>query len=94
MTWVFGAPGRDALHVMAARSTKSEAFKVFLEALRQKYGRVAFVTDNAKSHKSKLIQDCLKSTGGDVCPGMPAPVHPAAEPHRDTVADHKGSAGM
>ena len=63
---VFGALGRDVLHVMAARSTKSEVFKVFLEALRQKYGRVAFVTDNAKSHKSKLIRDYLKSTGGDV----------------------------
>ena len=54
------------LHVMAARSAKSKVFKVFLEALRQKYGKVAFVTDNAKSHKSKLIQDYLKSTGGDV----------------------------
>ena len=51
---------------MAARSTKSEVFKVFLEALRQKYGKVAFVTDNAGSHKSKLIQKYLRSTGGDV----------------------------
>ena len=54
------------LHVMKASSTRSEVFKVFLEALRQKYGRVMFVTDNARSHKSQLIQRYLKSTGGDV----------------------------
>ena len=63
---VFGALGKDMLHVMAASSTKSSVFKVFLEALRQKYGRVAFVTDNAKSHRSKLIQEYMESTGGDV----------------------------
>ena len=90
---VFGALGRGTLHVMAARSTKATVFKVFLEALRQKYGKVAFVTDNAASHKSKLVQEYLESTGGDVCPGMPVPVHHAAEPHRDTVADDKGAAG-
>ena len=53
------------LHVMAAGSAKFSVFKVFLEALRQKYGRVAFVTDNAKSHRSKLVQEYLESTGGD-----------------------------
>ena len=63
---VFGALGRGVLHVMSASSTKSAVFKVFLEALRQKYGRVAFVTDNARSHKSQLIQKYLESTGGDV----------------------------
>ena len=41
-------------------------FKVFLEALRQKYGKVAFVTDNAASHKSHLIKKYLKDTGSDV----------------------------
>ena len=63
---VFGALGRGVLHPMQADSTRSAVFKVFLEALRQKYGRVAFVTDNARSHKSRLIQKYLKSAGGDV----------------------------
>lgn len=54
------------LHVMPAGSTKSVVFKVFLEALRQKYGRVAFVTHNARSHKSQLIREYQESTGGDV----------------------------
>jgi transposase len=63
---VFGALGRGVLHVMQAGSTRSEVFRVFLEALRQKYGRVAFVADNAASHKSQLIQKYLKSTSGDV----------------------------
>lgn len=63
---VFGALGRNILHIMPAHSTKSSVFKIFLEALRQKYGKVVFVTDNATSHKSKLIQDYLKLAGGDV----------------------------
>ena len=63
---VFGALGRNVLHLMPASSTRSSVFKIFLEALRQKYGKVVFVTDNAKSHDSKLIKDCLKQTGGDV----------------------------
>ena len=63
---VFGALGKGVLHVMQADSTKSTVFKVFLEALRQKYGKVAFVTDNAASHKSELIQKYLKDAGGDV----------------------------
>ena len=54
------------LHLMPASSTRSSVFKIFLEALRQKYGKVVFVTDNAKSHDSKLIKDYLKQTGGDV----------------------------
>ena len=41
-------------------------FKVFLEALRQKWGKVAFVTDNDASHKSELIKKYLKDAGGDV----------------------------
>ena len=63
---VFGALGRGVLYVMQVGSTRSAVFKVFLEALRQKYGRVAFVTDNARSHKSQLIQEYLESTGSDV----------------------------
>ena len=63
---VFGALGRNMLRLMPASSTRSSVFKIFLEALRQKYGKVVFVTDNAKSHDSKLIKDYLKQTGGDV----------------------------
>ena len=63
---MFGALGRRVLRLMPARSTRSSVFKIFLEALRQKYGKVVFVTDNAKSHDSKLIKDCLKTAGGDV----------------------------
>ena len=51
---------------MQADSTRSTMFKVLLEALRQKYGKVAFVTGNAAPHKSELIKKYLKSTGGDV----------------------------
>ena len=37
-----------------------------MEALRQKCGKVAFVTDNAASRKLDLIKKYLKLTGGDV----------------------------
>ena len=90
---VFGALGRGVLHVMSAGSTKSEVFKVFLEALRQKYGRVTFVADNATSHKSQLIQKCLKSTGGDVVLVCLPPYTPQPKPHRGAVADDQGPAG-
>ena len=77
---VFGALGRGVLHVMQAGSTRSAVFKVFLEALRQKYGRVAFVTDNARSHKSKLIRKYLKSAGGDVVLTCLPPYTPQLNP--------------
>ena len=63
---------------MQTDSTKSTVFKVFLEALRQKYGKVAFVTDNTASHKSELIQKYMKSTGGDVVLIYLPPVHSSA----------------
>ena len=77
---VFGALGRGVLHLMPAGSTRSAVFKVFLEALRQKYGRVAFVTDNARSHKSRLIQKYLKSAGGDVILTCLPPYTPQLNP--------------
>lgn len=54
---VFLRTGRGMLHLMPADSTRSTVFRVFLEALRQKYGRVVFVTGNASSHKSQHIQE-------------------------------------
>ena len=61
-------------------SIKSEVFKVFLEAPRQKYGKAALVTDNAKSHRPKLIREYLKSTGGDTAPTCPPPHAPRLDP--------------
>ena len=85
--------GQGVLHVMQAGSTRSAVFKVFLGALRQKYGRVTFVTDNARSHKSQLIQKYLKSTGGDVVLVCLPLYTPQPKPHRDAVVDDQGPVG-
>ncbi len=63
---VFGVLGRNKLHIMPAGAANSTTFKIFLEALRQEYGKVTFITDNASYHKSRYVQDYLKSTSGDV----------------------------
>ena len=63
---VFGALGKNKIHVMPAGAANSKVFKIFLEALRQYYGHVIFVIDNASYHKSYFIQDYIKSTNGDV----------------------------
>lgn len=63
---VFGVLGRDRLHVMPAGAANSTTFRIFLEALRQEYGKVTFITDNASYHKSRYVRDYLESTNGDV----------------------------
>ena len=63
---VVGALGQDKLHVMPCDSTNSNTFKIFIEALYQKYGKLVFVVDNASYHKSHTIQEYLKSKGGEV----------------------------
>ena len=60
-------------------------FKVLPEALRQKYGRVAFATDNAASHKSRLIRKYLMSTGGDVVLICLPPYTTQIRPGRSTL---------
>ena len=77
---VFGALGRGVLHLMQAGPARSAVSGVFPGALRQKYGRAAFVTDNARSRKPKPIRRCLKSAGGDVVLTCPPPHAPQLNP--------------
>ena len=64
---VFGALGNDGeLYLKFADSTSSKMFINFLKGLHKKYGKIALVTDNAASHKSKLVNQYLKSTNGNV----------------------------
>ncbi len=63
---VFGVLGRDRLHIMPAGAANSTTFKIFLEALRQEYGKVTFIMDNASYHRSRYVQNYLASTNGDV----------------------------
>ena len=51
---------------MPAGAANSTTFKIFLEALRQEYGKVTFITDNASYHRSRYVQNYLASTNGDV----------------------------
>ena len=77
---VFGALSRGVLHLMPAGSTRSTVFKVFLEALRQKYGKMALMTDNASPHKSQIIRECLESAGGDAVLMCLSPYTPQTNP--------------
>ena len=63
---VFGALSDGKLYLMYEDSTSSEMFIKFLKEIHKKYGKIALVTDNATSHKSKLVKQYLKSTNGDV----------------------------
>ena len=71
--------GGGVPHLMPTDSARSGVFKVFPEALRQKYGQVALVTENASSHKSKLSKRCPESAGGDVPMYLP-PYTPQLNP--------------
>ena len=63
---VFGALGKDNLCVMPCESTNSKTFKIFAEALHQEHGKVVVVLDSAPYHKSHIIQEYIRSTGGEV----------------------------
>ena len=63
---VIGALGVDVLHIRFQDRAESDNAIAMLEELRQKYGRVLVVCDNAKAHKSQRMNDYLNSVNGDV----------------------------
>ena len=66
LTRVFGALGKDSLHVRTAEATNSETFIGFLEELRLIHTRLLFIADNASYHKSGEVGRYLESADGDV----------------------------
>ena len=50
---LFGALRRGRIHVKAVERKNSETFMKFLKELRQEYGRLVILLDNASYHKYK-----------------------------------------
>ena len=82
---LFGSLGTDGYHIRATDAINSETFIEFLQELLKTCPKFVMVPDNASCHKSKMVTEFVESTDGRHPAGVPAPVHPAAEPHRDAV---------
>ena len=63
---LFGALGRDRIHVKAVERTNSETFVEFLKELRQEYGRLVILLDNASYHRYRAVNEFVKSTCGEI----------------------------
>ena len=63
---LFGALGRDRIHVKAVERTNSETFVEFLKGLHQEYGRLVILLDNAPYHRYKAVNEFVKSACGEI----------------------------
>ena len=63
---LFVALGRDRIHVKAMERTNSETFVEFLKELRQEYGRLIILLDNASYHRYRAVNEFVKSTCGEI----------------------------
>ena len=73
---LFGALGRDRIHVKAVERTNSETFVEFLKELRQKYGRLVILLDNTSYHVQGSRRFCPIRARRDQ-DGLSPAVHPA-----------------
>ena len=63
---LFGALGRGRIHIKAVEKTNSETFVEFLKELRQEYGRLVILLDNAAYHRYKAVDEFVKSACGEI----------------------------
>ena len=63
---LFGALGRGRIHVKVVEKTNSETFVEFLKELRQEYGRLVILLDNAFYHRHKVVNEFVRSTHGEI----------------------------
>ena len=77
---LFGALGRDRIHVKAVERTNSETFVEFLRELRQEYGRLVILLDNASYHRYKAVDEFVRSTCGDIKLAYLPPYTPQLNP--------------
>ncbi len=62
---LFGARGRGRIHVKVEK-TNSETFVEFLKELRDEYGRLVILLDNASYHRYKAVGEFIRSTRGEI----------------------------
>ena len=77
---LFGALGRDRIHVKAVERTNSETFVEFLKELRQEYGRLIILLDNASYHRYRAVNEFVKSTCGEIKLAYLPPYTPQLNP--------------
>ena len=77
---LFGALGRDRIHVKAVERTNSETFVEFLKELRQEYGRLVILLDNASYHRYRVVNEFVKSTCGEIKLAYLQPCAPQLNP--------------
>ena len=77
---LFGALGRDRIHVKAVERTNSETFVEFLKELRQEYSRLITLLDNASYHRYKAVNEFVKSTCGEIKLAYLPPYTPQLSP--------------
>ena len=77
---LFGALGRDRIHVKAVERTNSETFVEFLKELRQEYGRLVILLDNASYHRYRAVNEFVKSTCGEIKLAYLPPYTPQLNP--------------
>ena len=65
-TKALGALMEDELVLNFCDNANSDSVMELLEKLRQKYGRIFIICDNARAHKSKKIQEYLGRMRGEV----------------------------
>ena len=63
---LFGELGQDRIHVKAVERTNSETFVEFLKELRQEYGRLVILLDNASYHRYRAVNEFVKPTCGEI----------------------------
>ena len=77
---LFGALGRDRIHVKAVERTNSETFVEFLKELRQECGRLVILLDNASYHRYRAVSEFVKSTCGEIKLAYLPPYTPQLNP--------------
>ena len=77
---LFGALGRDRIHVKAVERTNSETFMEFLKELRQEYGRLVILLDNTSYHRYRAVNEFVKSTCGEIKLACLPPYTPQLNP--------------
>ena len=77
---LFGALGRNKIHVKAMERTNSETFVEFLKELRQEYGRLVILLGNASYHRYRAVNEFVKSTCGEIKLAYLPPYTPQLNP--------------
>ena len=81
---VFGVLGLDSIHIRTVNACNSETFKGFLRAMLCIHPKILLILDNAPSQVGNRHR-VRQGQRGPAQTGVPARLHPAAQPDRAAV---------